>query len=57
MLYYDTRKGGGKIKRFIASQAREDFDISVPLEGVPKELDISDGLAKIFAAVRGEKPW
>lgn len=58
MLYYDTKDmGGDKVKRFIATQGRADFDISVPLEGVPKELDISDGLAKIFAAVRGEKPW
>ena len=58
MLYYNTRRDNrGAIKRIIETQAREDFDISVPLEGVPKELDISDGLAKIFAAVRGEKPW
>ncbi len=58
MLYYNTRRDNrGNIKRVIETQAREDFDISVPLEGVPKELDISDGLAMIFAAVRGEKPW
>lgn len=57
VLYYNTRPVGNTVKRVIETHAREDFDISVPLEGVPKELDISDGLAKIFAAVRGEKSW
>lgn len=52
-LYMKAVEGRG---RRIFTVPEDGFDAGVPIPGLPKDLDIETGLAKVFDAVLGVKP-
>lgn len=42
---------GTKVRRVIKTQPRPDLDVGIPVPNIPAELDISDGLVRIFDAL------
>lgn len=51
-LYVKTVEGRG---RKILTQPEDGFDAGVPVPGLARELDLTDGLAKVLDAVNGHK--
>ena len=44
----------GKPKRILITVPREELDLKVPALGLPDELDVSDGLLRVFQAITGK---
>lgn len=42
---------GTKVRRVIRTQPRSDLDVGIPVPNIPAELDISDGMVRIFDAL------
>lgn len=55
MLLAEKTGSGNNIKRKIKTMPTNLVDLKIPVPGIDKEFPLETGMAKIFAALRGEK--